>query len=84
MKLLHKLVLLKPDTNDKSDGGIYLIDNSYKNTGTIIALGSDIEDSDLSIGDKIMYENYAGTKISIDNEEYVLIYYNDIVAKINF
>jgi len=31
-------------------------------------------------GDKVIYQKYAGTEVKLDNEEYIVVRQNDIVA----
>ncbi|HOF07102.1 MAG TPA: hypothetical protein PKY44_03625 [Bacteroidales bacterium] len=86
MKLLHDLVLLEPEKNDSTESGILLLYEPYKNVGTILEIGTNtnLDDENIKIGDKIIYENYSGSKITIDNKEYILVHCKDIIAKINF
>lgn len=35
---------------------------------------------EVSIGDKIIYSKYAGTEVKIENEEYIIVKQNDILA----
>ncbi len=34
----------------------------------------------VKVGDKIIYSKYAGTEIKMDNEEYIIVRQNDILA----
>jgi chaperonin GroES len=33
-------------------------------------------------GDKVIYSKYSGTEVKIDDEEYVIVSQNDIIAKV--
>ncbi len=35
---------------------------------------------EVSIGDKVIYSKYAGTEVKVDNEEYIIVRQNDILA----
>lgn len=35
---------------------------------------------EVNVGDKIIYSKYAGTEVKVDNEEYIIVRQNDILA----
>ncbi|MFU0800848.1 MAG: co-chaperone GroES [Xylanivirga thermophila] len=35
---------------------------------------------EVKIGDKVIYSKYAGTEVKFDNEEYIIVRQNDILA----
>ncbi|NLC44281.1 MAG: co-chaperone GroES [Clostridiales bacterium] len=35
---------------------------------------------EVNIGDKIIYSKYAGTEVKVDNDEYIIVRQNDILA----
>ena len=48
----------------------------YLNNGTLIPVG-------VSVGDHIIFQKYAGTKIKLDDETFLMIKENDILATIS-
>ena len=36
----------------------------------------------VSVGDKVIYSKYAGTEVELDDEEYIIVKQNDILAVI--
>ena len=34
----------------------------------------------VSVGDKVIYSKYAGTEVELDDEEYIIVKQNDILA----
>ena len=36
----------------------------------------------ISVGDKVIYSKYAGTEVELDDEEYIIVKQNDILAVI--
>ena len=36
----------------------------------------------VSVGDKVIYSKYAGTEVELDDEEYIIVQQNDILAVI--
>ena len=37
---------------------------------------------EVAIGDKVIYSKYAGTNVKLEDEEYIIVRQNDIVAKV--
>lgn len=92
----HLLVL--PDkVEEKTKGGIYLPktaqdkEQQAATSGTLIAVGNgawkDLDDGTpwAAVGDKVSYSRYAGvTMVGQDEESYVLINDNDVLARLLF
>ncbi len=84
---LGNRLLIKPiKEEEKTEGGIVLPDSAKEKPmkAEVIAVGEgeDIKDFDLKVGDKVIYSKYSGTEIKIDDEEYIIIDAEDILAKI--
>lgn len=90
---IDERVLIKPmKEEEKKVGSIIIPDTAAKERpqmGEIVALGDDIEVADrkqkkmsevLKVGDKIVYARYGGTEVKIDNEEFLIVSRNDILA----
>ena len=41
-----------------------------------------LEPMDVKVGDKVIYSKYSGTEVELDNEKYVIVKQNDILAVI--
>jgi chaperonin GroES len=76
-------VLIKPMPAPKIIKGIYVPDNveEQPQTGTVVDLGPDCEE--YAIEDRVLYGKFAGLKITISNEEYLVIRAADIFAKLD-
>lgn len=84
-------VVIKPiEREEVTKGGIILPDTAREKPqeGKVIAVGPGrlSEDGkriamDVKVGDRVIYARYAGTEIKIDDEEYVILRENDILAK---
>ena len=50
--------------------------------GKIIAVGSGKKDEpmELQVGDEVLYGKYAGTEISVDGKEYMMMRQSDVLA----
>lgn len=91
------LLVMPEKVEEKTKGGIYLPETIREKEqqaatiGTLIAVGptawKDIDDGSAwaEVGDKISYARYAGVSMTgKDNESYVLINDNDVLARLLF
>ena len=87
---LHDRVLLKRiEEKEAVEGGIIIPDTAKENPmeGEVISVGPGkiMEDGkrspmDLKAGDRVLFGKYAGTEIKIDDEEYVIMREEEILA----
>ncbi|MEI7499317.1 MAG: co-chaperone GroES [Bacteroidota bacterium] len=87
IKPLADRVLVKAAAaEDKTAGGIIIPDTAKEKPqkGTVIAVGPGKKDEPMTvkIGDSVLYGKYAGTEITIDSENYLIMRESDIVAVI--
>lgn len=82
MTLLHNYILVTPITEEKTKSGILLtIDAQEKQLyGIVKNIGKEVEDEDLKIGSKIIFDKLNSTSITIEDVEYTIIEYDDIIA----
>ena len=82
IKPLDDRVLLKVlPPEEKTKGGIILPQTAQEKTqeGEVVAIG-DSDTIKVKVGDKVIYDKYAGTTINIDEEEHLLLRISDILA----
>lgn len=89
---LDDRVVIEPmEAEEKSPGGIVLPDTAKEKPmkGKIVAVGDGkmLENgkrAELLVkkGDKVLYGKYAGTEITVDGKEYLVMRESDILAKI--
>jgi chaperonin GroES len=84
-----RLVIKALEAKQQTDGGIILPETAQEKPqqGEVIAVGAGraLDDgsrkpSELKTGDKVLYGKYAGTEIRIDDEEYLVLREDDILA----
>ncbi len=85
MKLrpINGRVVVKPsEAKEKTSSGIYLPDTAKEKLreGKVIAVAKDATE-EVAIGDQIIYKEFGGTEVKIDEEEYVLLTEDDLLAK---
>jgi len=85
IKPLGDRVLIKmEEVEEKTASGIYIPQTAQEKaqTGIVAAIGDDEDAITVKVGDKIMYDKYAGTSIKVDGEENLLVRMSDILAVI--
>jgi chaperonin GroES len=85
VKPIGDRVLVKLEqTEEKTSGGIYIPQTAQEKTqvGKVVAIGDDKEAIQVKVGQKIMYDKYAGTTIKVDGEEQLILKMADILAVI--
>ncbi|HSV88057.1 MAG TPA: co-chaperone GroES [Bacteroidales bacterium] len=57
-----------------------IVENT-QNMGKILAL-SNIENSELAVGDTVLFNQANGREIDLESQKYIMLQYSDILAKI--
>jgi chaperonin GroES len=90
LKVLGDRVLVKPDPEEESRGGILLPDTAKEKPqrGTVIAVGKGrrLDDGKIipppvKVGDRVIFSKYGGTEIEDGGEEYMVLSSSDLYAK---
>jgi chaperonin GroES len=65
---------------EKTAGGIYIPESAKEKPqkGVIEAVGSEVKE--IKVGNIILFDKYSGSKINIDNNEYLIIKEEDILG----
>ena len=85
IKPLADRVLVEPSpAEEKTSTGIIIPDTAKEKPqkGSVVAVGSGKKDEPLTVkvGDNILYGKYAGTEITIDDKDYLIMRESDIFA----
>lgn len=83
LKPLGDRVLVKiTEAEKKTASGLYIPDTAAEKTqtGVVIAVGTDKDVITVTVGQKVMYDQYAGTKVKVDGVEHLIVKMQDIVA----
>ena len=86
-------ILLKPvEQEEEKVGGIIIPDTAKEKPqeGKIIAVGpgkllenGERQAMSVAVGDKVLYGKYSGTEIKYEDEDYLIVREDDILAKLN-
>ena len=89
---LHdRVVVERVDAEAKSAGGIIIPDNAKEKPqkGEVVAIGPGKTDDkgaliklELKVGDKVLYGKYAGTEVTVDGKDLLILRESDVLAKI--
>ena len=82
---LHDRVLVEAaEAETKSAGGIIIPDTAAEKPqrGKVIAVGNGKPDEPMTVkvGSKVLYGKYAGTELSVDGTDYLIMRESDILA----
>ncbi len=87
IKPLADRVLVEPAAaEEKTAGGIIIPDTAKEKPqkGTIVAVGPGKKDEPMTVkvGDNVLYGKYAGTEITFNGKDYMIMRESDVVAVI--
>ncbi len=85
IKPLADRVIIEPATaEEKTSSGIIIPDTAKEKPqkGSVVAVGKGKKDEPITVkvGDSVLYGKYAGTEITIDGNEYLIMRESDIFA----
>jgi chaperonin GroES len=89
---LHDRVLIRRlDSDEKTAGGIIIPDTAQEKPmeGEVLAAGDGIRDEsgqvqalDVEVGDRVLFGKFAGTEVTIDGDELIIMKETDIMGVI--
>lgn len=85
IKPLADRVIIEPSAaEEKTAGGIIIPDTAKEkpSKGTVVAVGPGTKDNPITVkvGDTVLYGKYAGTEISFEDKDFMIMRESDIVA----
>lgn len=84
LPLADRVVVEPATAEEKTSGGIIIPDTAKEKPqrGTVVAVGPGKKDEPLTVknGDTVLYGKYAGTEITIDGKDFLIMRESDIVA----
>ena len=84
---LHDRVIVEPSpAEEKTAGGIIIPDTAKEKPqrGTVLAAGPGKKDEPTSVkeGDQVLFNKYAGTEVTVDGSDYLVLRESDILMVI--
>lgn len=85
IKPLADRVLIETNAaEEKTAGGLFIPDTAKEKplAGKVVAVGAGTKDvtMEVKVGDEVLYGKYAGTEITVDSHEYLIMKQSDILA----
>jgi chaperonin GroES len=87
--LRDRLLVKYSEEAEKSAGGLYIPETAKEKPqkGEVIAVGpgrvtddGKQQKMDVKVGDIVLFDKYSGSKINMDNEEYLIIREEDVLG----
>ncbi len=82
--LADRVLILPMEAEEKTSSGIFIPDTAKEKPqrGTIVAAGPGTKDvtMEVKVGDVVLYGKYAGTEISVDGKDYLIMKQSDVLA----
>ncbi|MBQ5992339.1 MAG: co-chaperone GroES [Clostridia bacterium] len=82
--LFDRVVIRNIETEEVTKGGILLTSSAKEKPqmAEVLAVGPGAKDVEMvvKVGDKVVYQKYAGTEVKIDGQEVIVIKQGDILA----
>lgn len=87
--LADRVILETLEAETKTQGGIYIPDNAKEKPqkGKVVAVGAGRKNDkgelialEVKVGDIVLYGKYAGTEVSADGKDYLIVKESDILA----
>ncbi|NBC01576.1 MAG: co-chaperone GroES [Bacteroidetes bacterium] len=92
LKPLGDRVLVRPDPADETTaGGLFIPDTAKEKPqqGTVVSVGPGTTENGVHIvmsvkdGDAVLYGTYAGTEVTLDGEDFLIMREADILGVVN-
>ena len=82
--LFDRVVIKNIETEEVTKGGILLTSSAKEKPqmAEVLAVGPGAKDVEMvvKVGDKVVYQKYAGTEVKVDGQEVIVINQGDILA----
>ena len=82
--IADRVVILPAPAEEKTASGIFIPDTAKEKPqrGTVVAVGDGKKEEPITVkvGDEVLYGKYAGTEITYEGKEYIIMRESDIYA----
>lgn len=89
--LTDHIVLQAVEEEEMTASGLVIPESAKEKPqhGNVVAVGPGkmndagvVETIDLGSGDRVLYQKYTGQEINVENEDYIIIRFQDVLAKL--
>lgn len=82
--LSDRVVIEQKKAEEKTASGLFIPDTAKEKPlqGTVVAVGPGTSEviMEVNVGDNVLYGKYAGTEITFDSQDYIIMKQSDILA----
>ena len=78
----ERLVVKPLEMETKTESGIYIPDSAKEKSNTAEVVSVSVGIDEVKVGEKVLYSKFAGTKVELEGEEYLILEKNEILAVI--
>ena len=80
--LADRVLIKIEEAETQTASGLFIPQTAQEKTqqGVVITIGDDTDLITVKVGDKVMYDKYAGTPVKLDGEEHLILQMQDIIA----
>lgn len=82
--LADRVVIEPKEAETRTASGLYIPDNAKEKPqqGKVVAAGPGKKDEPMEVktGDNVLYGKYAGTEVTVEGKDYVILKQSDILA----
>ena len=80
--LKDRLLVLRQEQANQTASGLYIPDAAKEKPleGKVIAVGPDAKEDGISVDDTVVFANYAGTEITIEGTEYLILVSKEVLG----
>jgi len=76
----ERVLVERTEVENKTASGIIIPDNAKEKpqTAKVVAIGDKVED--IRVGDTIMFEQYRGTELKLEEQEYLILNIENVIG----
>lgn len=81
----ERIVVKMLEVEEKTASGIVLPSSAQEKPqiAEVVAISNELSEKDnlnIEVGTKVIYSNYAGTEVKLENDEYIVVKLEDVLA----
>jgi len=77
-----RVIVRRSEGRDRTSGGVFIPDTAREKLqeGEVLAVAEDATD-EVAVGDRVIYKELGSTEVEMDDEKYLLLTEDDLLAK---
>ncbi|MDL2310915.1 co-chaperone GroES [Peptostreptococcaceae bacterium OttesenSCG-928-C18] len=78
----ERIVVKMVEVEEKTASGIVLPSSAKEKpqVAEVVAVSDEVKDSNIKVGNKVIYSKYSGTDVKLDKEEFIIVKTEDVLA----